>query len=192
MNSIKYKFLLAMAASVILMSCRDDSKIIYDYSKFEVGAYARMLLVPADATIEPGITYSPLNEAPLASFESTAFNFFPEITGAPVSNIASFNISVRLLDKDSNEKKSKVAVGSITSFTVEPTTELPRGLVSYSGKDVETKLGITLGNLSVGDQFEFTTALVLKDGRTFTAANVDPNMNNAFYATVYYHLVVIK
>jgi hypothetical protein len=184
--------LLVLGSFGLLSSCRDDSKIIYDYSKFEIGAYARMLLVASDASVDPDVTYSPIASVTVASFEAAKFNFFPEITGAPVSNIRSFDISVRLLDTNGNEKKAKTALGSVTSFTVEPTTQLPRGLGTFTGKDIETKLGITIAGIAPGDQLEFTTILNLKDGRKFSAANVDPNMNNPFYATVYYHLTVLK
>jgi hypothetical protein len=159
---------------VSLVSCRDDSKMVYDTSKLPTGAYVRNLTLPPDA-----IT--------IASFPTADFTFKAEIVGVNSgADVTSLDIQVRYIDSNGSPIKDYVALGSITLFAVEPSTsELPRGTVSFKGSDIFSKLSITSADLVKGNYMEYYLTLKLKDGRVYTATNFDPNMSNSFYLAGY-------
>lgn len=184
---MKTKYLSELTLSIFLLviiaSCRDESKIVYDPSKIPSGAYARMLaLPPANASISQ------------ATFDATNFPFQAEVVGVGTNATAiqSLTVSVRYLNDSSVVVKPLVLLGSITGFAVNTQTQLPNGSGSFTGAAIRTALGLAPTDLKVGYQFDFTTQLVLTDGRKFDATNFDPNMTNSFYKAAYEYLTVLK
>lgn len=176
-------FLLTMAAAMVYLgSCKDESKWVYDTSRLPSGAYARMLAVPPVMDTIP-------------SFDTTSFPFQAEISGVTSGDqVTSLDIQVRYLrGSDGATIKDYTPLGSITSWAVVPnTTELPRGAISFKGADVRTALGLQASDLIRKNIFEFATTLTLKDGRVFSAANFDPNLNNSFYLAAYDYTTELK
>src|SRR5438045_8078659 len=104
MKTYKNIFGSLILAVVLLASCRDESKIIYDTSKLPTGVYARLLSSPP-SDVDPTA----------ATFDATAFPFTAEVVGvSAAADITSFDVQVRLLDKDAKVLKAYVSLGSIT------------------------------------------------------------------------------
>jgi hypothetical protein len=183
MKNNKNIFGSLILALVLLAACRDDSKIIYDTSKLPTGAYVRLLSQPP-SDVDPTTT----------TFDGTAFPFTAEVVGvSSPSDITSFDVKVRLIDKDAKVLKPYVALGSITTFAVSTTgSQLPQGTASFAGSAIRTALSLTGSDLIAGNQLEFSTSLKLKDGRTYDASNFDPNMANTFYGAAYEYISSIS
>jgi len=183
MKKIQYQYcLLLVIALGLLASCKDESLWVYDTTKLPTGAYARMLATPPATDTIP-------------SFGATDFPFQAEISGVKSADqVTSLDIQVRYLNgSDGSVIKDYVSLGSITSWAiVANTTDLPRGVVSFKGADILTALGLQPSNLASKNLIEFATTLKLKDGRTFSVANYDPNLNNSFYAAVYEFITELR
>jgi hypothetical protein len=183
MKKIQYQYsLLLVIALGFIVSCKDESLWVYDTTKLPLGAYARMLMSPPAADTIP-------------SFDATDFPFQAEIDGVTSADqVTSLDIQVRYLKgSDGSVIKDYVSLGAITSWAIEPkTTELPRGSVSFKGTDIRTALGLQPTDLVSKNLIEFATTLKLKDGRVYSAANYDPNMNNSFYLAVYEFITELK
>ncbi|MBS1488984.1 MAG: hypothetical protein JSS93_00480 [Bacteroidetes bacterium] len=181
MKKIYNPILLSFFAMILTMACRDESKIIYDTAKLPSGVYARMLAVP------PGT-------AVISSFDATNFPFQVEVVGVGVNSnaIKQLTINVRYLNDTSGVVKPVVSLGSVTGFTVNQQTQLPNATLSITGAALRTALGLAPTDLKLNYQFDFTTQLVLNDGRVFSAANFDPNMSNSFYLAAYEYFTVLK
>jgi len=184
MRKINLKYFILLLVPIAVMSCRDESKVIYDTSKLPTGAYARMLaLPPATASVVQ------------ATFATTDFPFQAEVdgVGANASAVTSLDVKVQLLDPNGVVLKPYVPLGSITTWAVVPsTTELPRGTADFKGSDIITALGLVAGDFAVGNIIECATTLKLKDGRVFTSDNFDPNMSNTFYLAAYDYATTLQ
>jgi len=172
-------FALMLAVGLIL-SCRDDNKIIYDTSKLPAGAYARMLNQP------PG-------DVDMTAFDASSFPFQAEVVGvgSSISAVKSLDIEVRYLNDTSGVVKDYVALGSITSWTVNSATGLPNGNASYTGAAVRAALGLAPSDLKPAFQFQFATSLKMSNGAVYNANNLDPNLSGPFYNATYDYLTVL-
>ena len=177
------ELLLSIFLLGIIASCRDESKIIYDPTKIPSGAYARMLAVPPDTV-----------KLAQAIFDATVFPFHVEVVGVGtnVSAIQSLTVNVRYLNDTLAVVKPVVSLGGVTGFTVNSQTQLPNATGSFTGAAIRQALGLAPTDLKAGYQLDFTTQLVLTDGRKFDATNFDPNMTNPFYLAAYEYLTVIS
>jgi hypothetical protein len=168
-------FLAAMASLVCLLSCKDESKWVYDTSKLPMGVYARMLVMPPATDTIP-------------SFDTTTFSFQAEISGVTSADqVNALDIQVRYLKgADGSVIKDYIPMTSILSWEIATNaTDLPRGKVSFKGSAIRTALGLQPTDLIRKNIIEFATTLRLKDGRVYSAANFDPNLNNSFYLAAY-------
>jgi hypothetical protein len=174
-----YSILVFVLIIVVVISCRDESKVIYDTSKLPTGNYARMLALPPDNI-----------DGTISTFKTTTFNFQAEISGASApSDVKSLDIKVRYLNDKGKVVLDYKALGSITSWALSDNTKLPQGAVSFTGASVLQALSLT--TLTPAFQFEFSTTLVMSNGKTFSSENFDPNMTNSFYKAAYDYFMVI-
>lgn len=168
----------------LLSACRDESILVYDPpTQGVLGYYAHMIDEPVSSISIASATNGPT---------TASYKFTPEIVGGTESEVASFDISVELVDDIGGVVKARQSVGSVTAFPVDATSKRPRGTITITAAQVNTALGITAVNYINKYNLVFHEKLVMKTRGTIDESNVNPNLSGPAYKAPFFHYVLIK
>lgn len=168
----------------LLSACRDESILVYDPpTQGVLGYYAHMIDEPVSSiSIAAG---GPTN---------ATYKFTPEVVGGTQSEVASFDILVELVDDVgvTVPGKERKLVGQVVDFPVDATSKRPRGTITITAAQVNTALGLVVGNYIDKYNLVFHEKLVMKTRGTIDETNVNPNLSGPAYKAPFFHYVLIK
>jgi hypothetical protein len=187
-NIINIKSMVAVMilALGLLSACRDESILVYDPpTQGTLGFYPHMIDEPVTSISIASATNGPT---------TATYKFTPEIVGGAQSEVASFEISVELVDDlgVTVVGKDKKLVGTVTDFPVDATSKRPRGTITITAAQVNTALSLTPASYIAKYNLVFHEKLNMKTRGSVDENNINPNLAGPAYKAPMFHYVLIK
>jgi hypothetical protein len=193
----RYSLVTALLLTVVGIGCRDKDLYPLPYDDREVGAYMRLYSLTSNVIDLNDLANSGLD------------GIFEAVDGAGGNNLQEVQVFVshRRGAGLTAEVALKIIPGSDFEKVAEPTfSEYKRAKVRVTAAEAQTAL-LTVttdpdgsgplvgypGVLAVADQVIYRTAMVLKDGRTFTSTNTTPNITGGqFYSASFVYTLTVR
>lgn len=190
MKNLNLKFVIIPVMVIVSFSCRDESKLPYNYEEQQYGAYAKVIEVVSGSFIAQDAPGYPLDAA------ASEFSVTLEVRDVQKGGLfKEYEFFVTFVDNNPptlDLDEVSVGVFPASLFTKDPSTGYPRATLTVEAVDVINALGITQNDVRGGDVFEFRHVLRLKDGREFTNTNTSGVVTGgAFFNAPMFHAVSV-
>ncbi len=111
---------------------------------------------------------------------------------------ASYDLTIRFVDNTPANGTNNIADVTLrkiaaSSYAKDPTTGYPRATMTITGEDALKATGIDPKLVSAGDRFEVTGAMLLTNGKSFTASNTTIDITGgAFYSSPFFYRINVS
>lgn len=187
----KIRFGLVLTIILIAVSCRDNDLLPLPMDKFNSGGSGGVYM--RQVQIVSGIFNAESLNTALFSLKLEA------VDGKAGSSIESIDMYTSFVDKTPSNGENNVTekfvknVPYAGNFEIDPTSKLPRGVISMTFNEALAKVGLTLAQVDRTDQFIIRHAVKLKDGRVFSSNNASSALlTGAFYQSPYRNIVSVS
>lgn len=168
MKYIKFLSIVVLLMTVTL-SCKDESKLPFDYENPDFGAYATVIDVPSGSFLA--------EDAPGFPLDPTVSRFTITLEVRDVEKgglLEEYEFLAKFVDNNIpivTKPETSVATIPASAFSKDSNTGYPRATITVESSAILTALGLVASDVNGGDVFEIRHILRLKDGREFTNSN---------------------
>lgn len=185
---MKKKIIISTLLIAIMLSCRDNDLLPLNYHDVngENGSYLRTVSIPSP-------------KLDLTKFSSTYFEIVYEAGVVDVSKFESVSLTLQFNDNTPNSPDNNVATYTrkpvslsdlpASSFTIDPTSNLPRRNFKISGVDILKALNLPVDSVTFGDTFDLIETINY-DGQSWSFSNTSADLTGgAFYGSPFIHTI---
>jgi hypothetical protein len=168
-------FLALTALTVLTFSCADEDRApIVDLTSVETGAYPRLI----------SETDKLLNLFDVSGSNYTYQVEFVDIEGGTL--VAEYVVDLYYDDNDPSNGDNSTGPIEYVKITADQFTAGANGYlqapeINVNGAEVIAAAGLSLDDISAGDEFDFVGRVVLTDGRIFTQSNSSTTVYGAAF-----------
>ena len=164
-------FSITVLLLLVTVSCKDESKLPFDYENLTYGAYAKVINVGSGSFLAEDVPGYPLD--PTVS----VFTITLEVRDVKKGGLLEeMEFTAKFVDKNApilTPAETSVAVIPASAFTKDPGTGYPRATITIQSSAILTALGLTASDVNGGDVFEIRHILRLTNGQEFTNTNTN-------------------
>ncbi|MFN3841556.1 MAG: hypothetical protein ACK4RF_12695 [Cyclobacteriaceae bacterium] len=164
-------FSITVLLLLVTVSCKDESKLPFDYENLTYGAYAKVISVGSGSFLAEDAPGYPLD--PTVS----VFTITLEVRDVKKGGLLEeMEFTAKFVDKNApilTPAETSVAVIPASAFTKDPDTGYPRATITIQSSAILTALGLTASDVNGGDVFEIRHILRLTNGQEFTNTNTN-------------------